>query len=200
MIVRRTLTLSKPLTAQTLSKIKVKPTPQQVANQLLQDKKNKQNRIRQALDWLCNRYPLCFNPKDPKPLKLKIAEDVLIDRDTVTNRLSIPSKKSLRDAIGFYVNDIKYLKSHIKYDQRINLQGEVIGNELVTRGQKDYTTKQLAHIALKYASIKQRKMGRNNRESNNKTGLRPKHNQKNQPASDHPDAGMTLKSGQSSTS
>lgn len=154
---RKTLTLSKPLAPKTLAKIKVKRTPEGIKAQIKQDKTSKQKRIKGALEWLCQKYPQCFKVKDPKPLKIKIEVDVLKDRDAMMDQKKIPSKKSLRDAISYYAHNIKYLKSHLKYDHRINLQGERVSDDLVTPDQKEYATKHLADIKAKYATSKRKK-------------------------------------------
>ena len=109
MITRKTLTLSQPLTNKTLVKLKLKRTPEWIRRQIEQDKKNKQQRIKNAVNWLCQRYPDCFNLQNLKPLKIGIEDEVLKARDAMIDQKEIPSKKSLRDAIKYYTQGINLI-------------------------------------------------------------------------------------------
>lgn len=144
---RKTLTLNKPLSSKTLSKIKIKQTPEDIKKRIVQDKQNKRQRIKDALQWLCTRYPDCFNLLVPKPLKLKIEEDIFKDCEAISKEL--PSKKSLRDAISYYAHNIKYLKSCLKQTHRIDLQGKELSDHPVIDEHIDYTKKMIEHVNTK---------------------------------------------------
>jgi len=74
-------TLTKPLSQETLVKIKLKRTSQEIERAKTIDSKNKIERIKSALKWLCSHYPKCFNLLEPKPLKLRIEQDIYKDLD-----------------------------------------------------------------------------------------------------------------------
>lgn len=156
MIPRKTLTLAKPLASKTLNQIKTKCPPQMIEKRIVQDKAARKKRIESAVKWLCKQYPACFNLKEVKPLKLKINDDVFQDHAVLAPHKSIPSKSSLRDAIKYYTHNVNYLKSHMKYDMRINLQGEVVSDDGVTAKQRAYAVQHLADIDRRNASMGKR--------------------------------------------
>src|SRR3989338_352337 len=63
-------------------------------------------RRKEALSYLCNAYPLCFNLQYPKPLKIGIGKDVL---NQFKESFNI-SKITLRKALEFYTRRQKYLE------------------------------------------------------------------------------------------
>lgn len=119
---------------------------------------------KQALDWLCSQYPLCFSQDEPKPLKRRIEKDVLaedIPSDLPFSRLNI------REAIAYYEGSPKYRKALITATHRYDLQGHPV--EEVTIEQQEFAQVQLTEYAerkKKFDSIKKEKIKLNNRKIN----------------------------------
>ncbi len=85
-----------------------------------QQKFERLHKIKSALKWLCENFPDCFNNKDPKPLKLRIEADLfplLEDKETP------PSKKAIREAIGFYTRSRAYLEAISSNNKRFDIHG-----------------------------------------------------------------------------
>jgi len=158
---RPKLTLTKPLSQETLVKIKLKRTPQEIERAKAIDRKNKIQRIKTALKWLCSHYPICFNRLEPKPLKLKIEQDIYQDLGLTFNTISstedqqtgttitpldIPSKKSIRDAIGYYTRNIRYHRAVLTTQYRINFQGQEIHDDPIVQHQRDHAVKIIAIV------------------------------------------------------
>lgn len=76
--------------------------------------------------WLCQRFPKCFNPKDKKPLKIGISEDIERLYKQECNFDIDPY--ALRQVLRRYVGDQHYQRSLIKYKARYDLKGEVAEN------------------------------------------------------------------------
>lgn len=170
---RPKLTLNKPISQETLVKIKLKRTPQEIEKTKAIDHKNKIQRIKTALKWLCNHYPECFNLLDPKPLKLKIEQDIYQDlnltsntqgqlqqqqqeqqkedqqTDTTIAPSDVPSKKSIRDAIGYYTRNIRYHRAVLMAQYRIDLQGHETLDDPITQHQRDHAQKIIAIVEAK---------------------------------------------------
>jgi len=171
---RPKLTLAKPLSQEKLVKIKLKRTSQEIEKAKAIDRKHKIQRIKTALKWLCSHYPVCFNRLDPKPLKLKIEQDIYQDlgltsntqgqlqeqqqarpqeqqkedqqADTISNPSDIPSKKSIRDAIGYYARNIRYHRAILTTQYRVNLQGQEIHDDPIVQHQRDHAIKIIALV------------------------------------------------------
>ena len=75
----------------------------------------------EALIWLRETFPLVFN-KTIRPLKIGITKDILD-----ANLDGTPDEKGISAAIGYYVNNIPYLKLVTVNAERIDLQGVVCG-------------------------------------------------------------------------
>ena len=109
---------------------------------------------KQALDWLCEQYPLCFNKDEPKPLKRRIEKDVLasnIPADLLFSRLNI------REAIAYYVSSLKYRKTLITATHRYDLQGQPV--EEVTIEQQEFAQVQLTEYAERKKKFESAKKG-----------------------------------------
>lgn len=115
-------------------------------------------RIKGALDWLCIQYPECFNRLAPKPIKLRIEHDLFDSRSqqfdsTVTaDHHPTPctlSKKSLRNAIGYYTRNMRYHRAMLTHSHRINLQGQEQLDDPITQHQRDHAQKIIAIVETK---------------------------------------------------
>ena len=80
----------------------------------------KKKRLRQAVDWLSCTYPKCFNPQDPKPLKIGISKDIILEGQWPH------SKKFLKKTLAFYVGSPFYQRALIKGKNRVSLIGKEI--------------------------------------------------------------------------
>jgi len=147
---RKTLTLSTQLSPITQQKLMISPklVPSQQQQLVIQAKQQRKNKIRAALNWLVTQYPESFNIITPRPLKLRIENDIIADIDKMEQPLAqgIPSKKAVREAIVFYTRNIKYIKTHLTCSHRINLQGHEINDQPITSAHKDYATQAISKI------------------------------------------------------
>lgn len=75
-------------------------------------------RILEALKWLGETFPLCFQKQTPKPIKVGIFQDIIPHLGENT-----PSKKSIREALIQYTRNRLYLKSMETCTHRIDLNG-----------------------------------------------------------------------------
>ena len=109
---------------------------------------------KQALDWLCEQYPLCFSKGEPKPLKRRVEKDVLagIPSDLPFSRLNI------REAIAYYVSSPKYRKALITATHRYDLQGHP--GEEVTIEQQEFAQTKFAEYAERKKKFEIEKKGR----------------------------------------
>jgi len=116
-----------------------------------------------ALDWLCEQYPVCFSKDEPKPVKRRIEKDVLsgnIPSDLPFSRLNI------REAIACYVSSPKYRKALITATHRHDLQGQPI--EEVTIEQQEFAQAQLTEYAERKKKFELNKMTHNKKTNSRK--------------------------------
>lgn len=139
---KQTLTLKKPLSLEKQAKLfqlmglRYKPPKklQQKGSDRLATALKKR-RFSIAVDWLAETYPHCFNPKNPKPLKRGILEDIL------KQGLWTESKTSLRDTLTFYVSSPFYHQALLKEKARYDLEGNEV--EELTASEKEFSKKRL---------------------------------------------------------
>ncbi len=71
--------------------------------------------------WLCQRFPKCFNPKDKRPLKIGISQDIEV---IYQNEHFAPvDQYILRNVLKRYVGDTRYQRAVLEHKMRFNLQG-----------------------------------------------------------------------------
>ncbi|MBL8676329.1 MAG: ProQ/FinO family protein [Alphaproteobacteria bacterium] len=99
-----------------------------------------------SLDWLAKTYPQCFNPKNPKPLKKGIIEDIL------KQSLWTDSKTSLRSALTFYVASPAYHRALLQEKFRYDLDGERV--EEITEAEKEFSKQRLSLLKVKRNATK----------------------------------------------
>lgn len=109
-------------------------------------KKQRFARINQALTWLCDTYPNCFNAKDPKPLKIRIWQDILgnMKRESSSDQ---PSSMSVRQALHHYTCNLLYHQAMLNNSHRIDLEGQTadeITDQARTHAQGWIEVKELA--------------------------------------------------------
>jgi ProP effector len=87
----------------------------------------KKEKLRQAVDWLTQAFPLCFNIKEPKPLKIEINDDILnqwVYLSSLPYDRPMPSRLLLRKAVGWYATRSTYYAAFDKATHRIDLEGK----------------------------------------------------------------------------
>ena len=109
-------------------------------------KQQRYARIKQALTWLCDTYPNCFNLKDPKPLKIGIAKDIseAMKREPSEDQ---PGSMSVRQAIHHYTCNLLYHQAMLNNSHRIDLEGltaDEITDQARTHAQGWIEVKELA--------------------------------------------------------
>ena len=142
---KSTLTIKKPLSLEKQSQLfqALKPLHDHAKKekyQQLNEQKNKEHKAKQkkkeeiktTLTWFYEKFPLCFNQNELKPLKLNIDKDLFL----FIEKEHIPSKAKLRDAFTYYTNNIHYLEAVIKGTHRYDLEGNQV--QEITQEQKTY--------------------------------------------------------------
>lgn len=86
----------------------------------------KKEEILSHIKILEERYPKLFDRNNPKPLKIKIHEDIL----TFFKEKPAMTPPQLRDALRFYTRNPKYLLSIAQSDVRYDLNGDEDGHIL----------------------------------------------------------------------
>jgi ProP effector len=76
---------------------------------------------RSALAQLCQRWPNCFNPKNPRPLKVGIAHDLTRELGEAALR------PELKGALNIYCGNPNYLSNLRTGTSRLDLQGNEVG-------------------------------------------------------------------------
>lgn len=108
-------------------------------------------RKRQAMDWLVQAFPLCFNVKEPKPLKRKIQQDILnqwVYLSSLPYERPMPSRLLLRKAVGWYATRSTYYAAFDKATHRIDLDGKEVTE--ITEAEKAYAKEQLTAMKVYY--------------------------------------------------
>lgn len=82
-------------------------------------RKKEQEANRKALDELCEVLPEVFNPRQPKPLKIGIHEDI-----AATGKLS---KTRIRRALNVYVRLRSYYRCMVEGAERVGIDGQAAG-------------------------------------------------------------------------
>ena len=124
-----------------------------VAEDFLQEKKA---RIRQVVDWLAQAFPLCFNVKEPTPLKLKIEHDILnqwVYLSSLPYDRPMPSRLLLRQAVGWYATRSTYYIAFEKATHRIDLDGKDVTE--ITEAEKRYAKERLTAMKEYYKKNRQ---------------------------------------------
>ena len=104
-------------------------------------------KMKQALEWLCEQYPLCFNSYEPKPLKRRIEKDILA---TLPEGLPF-SRLHIREALAYYTKRPKYRDTLATATHRYNLEGEVV--EEVIPDHQQLAATQLDHYNTRKKQI-----------------------------------------------
>lgn len=139
---KQTLTLKKPLSLEKQAKLfqmmgfrdeLPKKLPQKGSERLANALKKRRFFI--AIDWLAKAYPHCFDPKNPKPLKRGILQDIL------KQGLWTESKTSLRETLIFYVRSPSYHQALLQERVRYDLEGN--GVEELTASEKEFSKQRL---------------------------------------------------------
>jgi ProP effector len=76
---------------------------------------------RSALAQLCQRWPNCFNPKNPQPLKIGIAQDLTRELGEAALR------PELKGALNLYCGNPGYLSTLRAGTPRLDLHGNEVG-------------------------------------------------------------------------
>ncbi|MDA0910945.1 MAG: ProQ/FINO family protein [Proteobacteria bacterium] len=95
--------------------------------------------------WLCARFPKCFNPRDKRPLKIGISDDIEV---IYYNEHFAPiDQYVLKKVIKRYVGDTRYQRSVLEHKQRFNLYGKPV--ESFSDDHVAYAKQRLDEIAEK---------------------------------------------------
>lgn len=149
MLSGQTLTLKKPLSVEKQAQIepflgqqaKKTKAPARERPQVPQEDARKQRleRNKEAVDWLMQAFPQCFNPKAPLPLKVGIGKEVMekwLYLSSLPYDSKIPARTAIRTAIGWYVRRGLYLAAFETATHRIDLDGKEAGE--ITEAEKEY--------------------------------------------------------------
>ena len=84
--------------------------------------KKKRERSIETITWLEKRFPNCFNLITPKPLKIKIEDDLFraLGVDGTLSRIRI------RQALAFYTTRLSYHESFLTNNVRFDLNGNAV--------------------------------------------------------------------------
>ncbi|NDH09364.1 MAG: protein convertase [Gammaproteobacteria bacterium] len=99
-----------------------------------------------TLDWLVATFPNAFSrkPKEIKPLKIGILEDIYEHMDNLNNPEF--SKQDIKQAIQFYSSSPMYLGCQKEDAARVDLFGQevdIVNHEQAKYAQQRYEQKQL---------------------------------------------------------
>jgi ProP effector len=112
---------------------------------------------RRLFGWLCKRFSKCFNPKNKKPLKIGISEEIEIIYKNENH--SDIDQMALRHTLRRYVGDQNYQRAILKYKARYDLRGDIA---------EEMTPEHLEHATNRLLELKEkaefRKQGGTNKE------------------------------------
>lgn len=118
----------------------------------------RKEKIRQAMDWLTQAFPLCFNVKEPKPLKRKIQQDILnqwVYLSSLPYERPMPSRLLLRKSVSWYATRSTYYAAFDKATHRIDLDGKHA--QKITDTEKAYAQERLTAMKAYYEKHKKNK-------------------------------------------
>ena len=149
MLSGQTLTLTKPLSLEKQTQVdaflgqqaeKTKASAKESAH-LSQEEARKQRleRRKEAIDWLMQAFPHCFNPKAPLPLKNGIGKEIMgqwVYLSSLPYDRKIPSRTAIYRAMGWYTTRLRYYMSFETATYRRGLDGKEAGE--ITEAEKEY--------------------------------------------------------------
>ena len=108
-------------------------------------KKQVQMDERRLFNWLCKRFPRCFNPKSKRPLKIGISDDIelMFKNENQTD----VDQMALRRALRRYVGDQNYQRAILEHKARFDLKGNSV---------EAMTPEHLAHAEARLAELKEK--------------------------------------------
>lgn len=127
------------------AKVKKVATPEEIAereakkHQRLQ-KREEENKA--SVQWLCEKFPKCFNYEKPLPLKTGIVKDLRVILKDQDNSLR---KKPINRAVAFYTASNQYQEALIKQTHRIDLEGNPV--ELILQTHKEHAKEILSKLS-----------------------------------------------------
>ncbi len=165
MLSSQTLTLKKPLSlekqtqvdaflGQQVEKTKA-PARERPQSADLDARQQRLERRKEAVDWLMQAFPQCFNPKVPLPLKNGIGKEVMekwVYLSSLPYDSKIPAQTAIRTAIGWYVRRNLYLAAFETAAHRIDLDGKEAGE--ITEAEKEYARERLEALKERYKAKK----------------------------------------------
>ena len=144
--------------------VAVSAQDQHKEEQVLQKRKSLQDlhrekgiRKRQAMDWLVQAFPQCFNVKEPKPLKLKIKQDILnqwVYLSSLPYERPMPSRLLLRKVVSWYATRSTYYAAFDKATHRIDLDGKEVTE--IIESEKAYAKERLTAMKVYYDKNRKR--------------------------------------------
>jgi ProP effector len=83
-------------------------------------------RAQAMLATLVERFPRCFTPEQPKPLKIGIDQDIITEM-LGSSKASLAFETDLRGAMRFYTGSPAYLQALVEGATRVDLAGGPAG-------------------------------------------------------------------------
>jgi sRNA-binding protein len=115
-------------------------------------KKKKQEsvkKVHKTLEWLCSRFPKCFNLEDRQPLEIGIKQKIVTIAAREENS---PTQNQIQKALKRYTISLQYFDALICKTHRIDLEGNL--SQEITNPEKDNALNNKDRIL---ASIEKRK-------------------------------------------
>lgn len=116
--------------------------------------KQRQERRQEALIWLKDTFPACFNLNHPQPLKIGIFDDILHLLEE-KDPLNLPTRVSLRKAMRYYSENHLYHKAILTSPHRYDLKGDMAQD--VTDQERDYAKIRLDLLEARYKRSQEHK-------------------------------------------
>jgi len=153
----QTLTLTKPLSLEKQTQVdaflgqqaeKTKTEVKEIP-QVSREEASKQRleRCKEAVNWLMQAFPQCFNPKAPLPLKIGISKEIMdqwLYLSSLPYDSKIPARIAIRKAIGWYTNRLRYYTSFETTTHRRGLDGKEAGE--ITEAEKEYARERVKAV------------------------------------------------------
>lgn len=119
-----------------------KPSPEDKTAKL-EIQKQRLERQKQAIKWLTQTFPDCFNLDHPQPLKIGITKD-LIEFSKSQNSTETPSHLSLRKTLNFYTQRRQYHQAILHAPHRYDLDGKAV--QKITPEERSHAQEKLEQL------------------------------------------------------
>ncbi|MBP9694710.1 MAG: ProQ/FinO family protein [Alphaproteobacteria bacterium] len=105
-----------------------RPFREKKAQQPLFSPAQRRARLIEIINFFVKTYPMCFSLTNPKPLKIRIHQDIFAKADYLQMTVSsLPiSKIMVREALCFYTKSEPYKHALSNAEGRVDLTGEIV--------------------------------------------------------------------------